>query len=128
MNNLDIKKKVQKLSTVEDEIKEVNETLKVLKAEKIAIEVELIEALEDNGGMGCHWEDLGVRVGLKTMIVPSVKDWEATLAFILENDLTYLLTHKVKSDGWRELRAMGVEVDGVTPFEKVTLSKTKYSK
>lgn len=128
MDSLLLKEKVQKLNLIEKEIKEVNDTLKMLKKEKTAAEEELICELQDNGGMGCAWEDMGVRIGLKTLLVPTVKDWEATLQYVLENDLTYLFNHSIKSEGWRELRAQGIEVAGVTPFEKITLSKTKYAK
>ena len=128
MDSTELKQMAIKLTLIENEIKDANDVVKALKAEKTHIEQELITALQDNGGMGCSWEDAGIRIGLKTLIVPTVKDWEAAVEYILENDLLYLFNHSIKSEGWRELRAQGIEVAGVIPFEKITLSKTKYTK
>ena len=128
MDSIKLKELTIQLNLIEADIKEASNAVKELKAEKAQVERVLIEALQDNGGMGCSWEDVGYRIGLKTLVVPTVKDWESTLECIITNDLYYLLQHSIKSEGWRELQAQGVEIDGVTAFEKITLSKTKYSK
>lgn len=128
MDSNSVKKQVIKLVNIEKEMTELNNMIKELKLEKSRIEADIVEQLQDAGGMGCMWEDLGIRIGIRTSIVPTICDWESTLEYIKENDLFYLLNKSVKAEGWRELREQGIEVAGVTAFEKTTLSKTKYAK
>jgi len=63
-----------------------------------------------------------------TTIVPVVQDWTAFEKYIMDNDALYMLERRCASNSFRELNAQGVEIPGVKPFNRVTISLTKKSK
>jgi len=96
--------------------KELNEQWNALEAAMMA--------LGDSLGMKRMSSDLAT-ASITTEIVPMVDDWDAVYAHILENDACYLLQRRVSTAAYRELQDAGIEIPGLSPYEKRKVSIRK---
>jgi len=117
---------VEKLANVKQQIKTLNDQLKILSATRTELEETIIEQLVDSG-MTLARTTFGT-VGVNETVVPNVQDWTQFEEYIYENKALYLLQRRAAAPAFRDEIDVKGEIPGVTPFVKKTLSLTSASK
>ena len=100
--------------------RELEEQVKVLKADFDAMESEAILRLNDQNLSNARGGKATVSV--KSSVVPNVKDRDAFLAYVYDNNALHLLTGAPSTPACRELFLAGELIPGLEPFTKVTLN------
>lgn len=107
----------------------LRETKRTLNAQLKSIDEQLTEneqlmldALDEQGVEATRVD--GISIAISEQIVPTVEDWDAFEAFILENKALYLLQRRAAAGAYRELLEMEQVVPGVVPFTKRSISMT----
>lgn len=110
---------IQQIRQVRDEKDALAETIKTLNEKKTYLEELLVGKLQGEGLQKASSEH--GTASIKDEINPSIKDWDAALAFILDGHRD-LLKKDIKGGAYRALLEDGVEVPGVESFTKTKLS------
>lgn len=61
-------------------------------------------------------------VSISEQVMPSVTDWDAFEAYVLDNKALHLLQRRPATTAYRELLDAGVQVPGTEPFTKRALN------
>lgn len=121
------------LEVLIDEIYDAHQELKAHRAEEKKIK-ERIDELE--ASLMAQMGDVGLtRAGsnranaiIQESEVPSIKDWDACLEFLIANDMLFFLQRSINQAPYRDLIATGEAIPGVEPFTRRKLSITKIGK
>jgi len=97
----------------ERRIKKLNEKIDALSAE-------ILERLDEMGTPGIKATKASATIA--EQLVPNVTDWEAAQEWIRENEAEYLYHRRISSGAFKELLDQGIQVDGVEPFTKRSIS------
>lgn len=99
-----------------------------LKAEKTALETEIIMALEAQGIDGAQGKHGKITVTRSAK--PQIEDYDAFTAFILRKKAPYLFERRVSLKGYNEMKESmkGKPIPGIKEFIKVGLSVRKVTK
>lgn len=104
------KKASAALKGIEEQIKELDE--KIIESLEASDE----ERVEIKG-------NIGVRLTRST--VPSIEDWDEFWAYIKKNNASHMIEKRVGVTAYREQLALGKQVPGIKPFNKVKVVLTK---
>jgi hypothetical protein len=116
---------VRKLSSIRDRITAAGKKVDALKAERNAIELQLMGTLDHSGvkriSAGSH------TATVTESVLPQVKDWDAFYRFILRNKAVHLLERRPLSSAFRETLELrnGRPIPGVESFIKRSISLRK---
>ena len=58
-------------------------------------------------------------------VVPNIVDWGAVSEWIMQNDGVYLCHRRISAGPWKELKDAGIEIPGIEPFTKTSISLRK---
>jgi len=108
---MNIKELADKLNTVRKELTALNKTVNTLKAEKDALESELLDAIQLSGMESVKIE--GTTFGISTKEKPVVEDWDAYYSYILDTRNLQLLYKQATQSVIMELVAAGESIPGV---------------
>lgn len=114
---------IQKMADIRDERRRIADRDKELVAEWRALEMELITRYEEQGVQKAT-TDAGT-ASITEMVVPQVVDWDAVYEHIKETGDFYLLQKRPAAAAFRELHEGGIEVPGIQPYTKKTISLRK---
>ena len=115
---------VDRLFTLREEVRMHEAKAKVVRAEKTALELEILGLMRDDQEIEKVTGHLAT-VTISRLIVPQVDDWKKTERFILTNKALYLYERRISGQAFRELmteRGPKKPIPGIKPFEKVTLN------
>jgi hypothetical protein len=113
---MNIKELAQRLSAVRAELTEANRTANALKAEKEALESDLLDAIQ-SAGMESVKVD-GTTFGISVKQKPIVEDWDAYYGYILKTGNVQLLYKQATQSVIMELLEAGEPVPGVAVVEE----------
>lgn len=113
-----------------DEAYKTKEELTIAKyaAKQIEDKFDLLEAEILSRATNNNIKTMGTdiaKISVSESVVPTIEDWDATLAHIVENKAFYLLKRSVNSGPFAEINAAGGSIPGVAPFTKLKLSLRK---
>jgi hypothetical protein len=111
------------MADIRDERRNIADRDKELVAEWRALEMELITRYEEQGVQKAT-TDAGT-ASITEMVVPQVVDWDAVYEHIKETGDFYLLQKRPAAAAFRELHEGGIEVPGIQPYTKKTISLRK---
>jgi len=114
---------IAKLVEIRDERRRISERDKELIEEGRKWEADLLKLLDDQGMLKAT-TDAGT-ASITETIVPQVIDWDALHAHIQTTGEFYLLQKRPAAAAYRELQDSGIDVPGVEPFTKRTISLRK---
>lgn len=114
---------IQKMTDIRDERRRIADRDKELVAEWRTLEMELITRYEEQGVQKAT-TDAGT-ASITEMVVPQVVDWDAVYEHIKETGDFYLLQKRPAAAAFRELHEGGIEVPGIQPYTKKTISLRK---
>ena len=114
---------IQALVDCRDERRRIADRDKELIQSWRDLEDELLTQLDDQG-MSKATVKAGTATITKT-VVPNVVDWDALHEHIQETGDFYLLQKRPAAAAFRELNDSGIEVPGIEPFTKRTISLRK---
>ena len=114
---------IQKMADIREERRRIADRDKELVAEWRALEMELITRYEEQGVQKAT-TDAGT-ASITEMVVPQVVDWDAVYEHIRETGDFYLLQKRPAAAAFRELHESGIEVPGIQPYTKKTISLRK---
>lgn len=114
---------IQKMADIRDERRHIADRDKELVAEWRTLEMELITRYEEQGVQKAT-TDAGT-ASITEMVVPQVVDWDAVYEHIKETGDFYLLQKRPAAAAFRELHEGGIEVPGIQPYTKKTISLRK---
>lgn len=114
---------IQKMADIRDERRRIADRDKELVAEWRTLEMELITRYEEQGVQKAT-TDAGT-ASITEMVVPQVVDWDAVYEHIKETGDFYLLQKRPAAAAFRELHEGGIEVPGIQPYTKKTISLRK---
>ena len=114
---------IQKMADIREERRRIADRDKELVAEWRALEMELITRYEEQGVQKAT-TDAGT-ASITEMVVPQVVDWDAVYEHIKETGDFYLLQKRPAAAAFRELHEGGIEVPGIQPYTKKTISLRK---
>jgi len=101
----------------------LNTNVKELTAIKTDLDSRIIAGINALG-MDQIRNDQGT-FSLSKSVVPSEIDWEIFHQWILDNNMLHLLQRRVSGKEYSDMVAMGENIPGITPFDKVTLKTLK---
>jgi hypothetical protein len=113
---MNIKEMAQRLNTIRAELTAANNTVNALKAEKSALESDLLDAIQ-TAGMESVKVD-GTTFGISVKQKPVVEDWDAYYSYILETRNMQLLYKQATQSVIMELIEAGERVPGVAIVEE----------
>lgn len=114
---------IAKLVEVRDERRRLAERDKELVAEGRKWEADLLIRLDEQGMLKAT-TGAGT-ASITETVVPQVTDWDALYAHIQETGEFYLMQKRPAAAAYRELQDSGIDVPGVEPFTKRTISLRK---
>lgn len=114
---------IKKMADIRDERRHIADRDKELVAEWRTLEMELITRYEEQGVQKAT-TDAGT-ASITEMVVPQVVDWDAVYEHIKETGDFYLLQKRPAAAAFRELHEGGIEVPGIQPYTKKTISLRK---
>lgn len=103
-----------------DERAELNAQSKELTRQMEELEPVLLGRLEELGIDSAKGKCASVRVEVNT--IPVVEDWDEFYQYIGETDSWYLLERRPTMKAYQEIVAAGVEVPGVRPYVKRSIT------
>ena len=111
------------LAEVRDERRRIGERDKELVEKWRSLEMELIVRFEEQGMKKASTE-VGT-ASITETVVPQVVDWDAVYEHIKDTGDFYLLQKRPAAAAFRELQESGVEIPGMEPYTKKTISLRK---
>lgn len=114
---------IEERDALREKKRALNAELKAIDGMLAENELAMIDALDEQGVEATRVS--GVSVSISEQVVPSVEDWEAFEAFILENKALYLLQRRAAAGPYREMLQMEETVPGVVPFTKRSINMSK---
>lgn len=111
---------IEILASIREEIAELNRKLKDLSKQESEQQQQLMTLLEEHGMK--RVSNNSYTVSINESQVPTVQDWDAFYQYIHDNNAAYLLERRPSTKPYRELLEQGIEVPGVVPFVRRTLS------
>lgn len=115
--------KVDRLFTLRERKRRINDILKRIEEEYSPLELQIINDCETAGLDQAR--STKATVSITTSVVPTVKDWDEYGKYILENQALYMLERRPAVGACRELFNAGESIPGVEPYEKKSLSMKK---
>lgn len=112
-----------KLGEIRDERRRIGEREKELIEAWRKFEAELISRFDEQG-MKKATSDIGTAT-ITEAVVPQIIDWDAVYEHIGSTGDFYLLQKRPAAAAFRELHSAGIEVPGMEPFTKRTISLRK---
>ena len=110
---------------IRDEKKRLEDRKKILNEQWRELEAEFIDQLEKQGA-----KRAGTDIGTATItenVLPTIVDWDALTAYVLETGSTHLFQRRVGAAAFRELREAGVDVPGVDAYIQKQISLRRRS-
>jgi len=95
--------------------------LNAVKAHIYEIDEQLMGAMDDAGLM--QIADDAMTVYISEMIVPTVSDWDAAHAWIVENNAMHMMERRMSARAWRESEESGIHIPGTEPFTKRSVKR-----
>ena len=111
------------LVAVRDERRDIGTRDKELVEKWRSLEMELITRLDEQGMLKAS--TVTGTASITETVVPQVVDWEAVYEHIKETGDFYLLQKRPAAAAFRELQASGIEIPGMEPYTKKTISLRK---
>jgi hypothetical protein len=107
-----------------DVIAAIEAELREAKATLAGLENEALEIMENQGLTRISAS--GLTLGIKTSIVPQLKNYAEFEPYVYRNEALHLLERRIHTIAWREelLRRDNTPVPGIEPWTKVRLSVT----
>jgi|AntRauTorckE5430_2_1112549.scaffolds.fasta_scaffold142298_1 hypothetical protein len=99
-------------------------SIKPLDDRKRELEIELLNYLENQGTDSARINGLGT-ISKTEAVMPQAEDWSKLYEHIQDTGSFHLLNRALNAAAYRETLESGVEVPGIVPFNKVTLSVRK---
>jgi hypothetical protein len=115
MDNKKLTDLLAELAKTKQAIKELHEQEKEFNSQKRELDYQIAIKMQEQG-LEKISNDI-CTVSLKTEIVPTVEDWDAVFAHIVDTSQFELVQKRMSSTAFRELIAMGMEVPGVRSTE-----------
>lgn len=110
---------IDRLGDLRAQITALNKQSDELSKTRKALEADLLDMLDDSGMKRASSYKFSASVMEET--VPTVTDWDALHAYIVENDVPYLLQRRANVKPFQELFEAGVEVPGVEKYKQTKL-------
>lgn len=108
--------------------KDADAVVKAIEADIAALEVTIIEMLDSQDTRKAEGKQASISI--TSSIQPSTEDWDSFIKFVAagkrndKNAYLHLVQRRVSVDAYRELLSLGVNVPGIAPFTKRSLSVT----
>lgn len=110
-------------TVLRDRIAQLNDDLKIAKAELEAVDQRFFEKFEEDAGQS--WSNNDFTFFISETINPQVEDWDQFNAYILQEGALHLLQRRPTATAYRELLSQDVQVPGVVPFVKRSINQRK---
>jgi len=111
------------LRELEEQKRDLNNQLKELSGQIAEVEANILDDMAENGVSMMEYN--GYRYAPSTTTRPSSEDWDATFAWIRDNNAFYLVQKRLSAPAIKELIADGEEIPGVKLYEEPKLAKRK---
>jgi len=111
------------LVEVRDERRRIRERDQELTEKWRSLEMELITRLDEQGMLKASTK--AGTASITETILPQVVDWEAVYEHIKKTGDFYLLQKRPAAAAFRELQASGIEIPGMEPYTKKSISLRK---
>lgn len=112
--------KIDKLFSIREDKRELEERIKLLVAQADAMETELITQLDAEGVTKSTGKK--ATVSISESIKPSVENWDDFYKYIQRNKYWHLLERRPSVTGCRELFETKGKIPGVVPFTQRKLN------
>ena len=116
LEHLELGEIIDSLATCKAEKEDLEAKLSDVKKEIQAHKNEIMARLKESKTESAAGKRLSVR--LSSLVVPTVEDWDAFIAWVKREDAWYLLQRRINSTPFRELLAADECPDGLKPFTK----------
>lgn len=114
-----INQKIEKMYTIREKVRKLEQSIKELNEQKDTIAAELIEQMDAEGVTKSTGKNASVT--LTESVVPSVENWEEFYKYIHRKKFYHLLERRPSVSGCRELFEKSGRIPGVVPFTKRTI-------
>ena len=114
---------IRELTEVRDERRRIAERDKELVTRWRSLEMELLRRLDEQGMLKASTPE--GTAGITEQVLPQVVDWDTFHAHIQETGDFHLLQKRPAAAAFRELHESGIEVPGVDPYTKRSISLRK---
>lgn len=112
---MNINELIAQRKKVKDQMTELNNQLKELRAEQDDLDYALMQKM-DTEGLSRTANDIAT-VSISEEVVPDVADWDALYQHIIDTNDFSLIQRRVSSTAYRELLKLGEDVPGLQPRE-----------
>ena len=110
---------IDRLGEIRAQITALNKQSDELTKERRALEADILDMLEDSGMKRASSYKFAASAIEET--VPTITDWDALHAYIVEKNMPYLLQRRASVKPFQELFEAGEDVPGVTPYTQTKL-------
>lgn len=100
----------------------LNEQIKVIDAELLNLESDLIDFMSAQGLNKVTSE--GLTMSMKLQEIPAVEDWDALYDYVYDNRAGYLFQRRLTAVHAKELRDSGCDIPGIRWIEEPKMSYT----
>jgi hypothetical protein len=114
---------IAKLVAVRDERRRIRERDQELVEEWRSLEMELLVRLDEQGMLKASTTDGTATI--TEVVLPQVQDWDALWEHIRDTGDFYLIQKRPAAAAFRELNDAGIEVPGIEPYTKRSISLRK---
>ena len=115
---------IDEMHTTRERIRDIKRTLDPLEERMKELEEQVMHAMNEAGLKKAG--STRANVSLSTEEVPTVMDpdanWPEIFHYLVENDYLEILQKRLNAAAWRELKAQGIEIPHIQPYERVKLS------
>ena len=111
---------IDKMLTIKDQKSELAKQIKTLTTEYEDLEKQLMLRLYDEGTTQSR--SRSATATISEIVIPTIDDWGAFEAYVVENEALYLLEKRPAGAAFRELIQQGESIPGLKPFTKQSIS------
>lgn len=112
---MNINELIAQRKKVKDQMTELNNQLKELRAEQDDLDYALMQKM-DTEGLSRTANDIAT-VSISEEVVPDVVDWDLLYQHVIDTNDFSLIQRRISSTAYRELLKLGEDVPGLQPRE-----------